>query len=183
MASPPGPPPLEHNEPQGRFSHWSAIVDGKQYTYGGHCGTGGFPILTSVHIFNNVTELCQETPTSGEPPPGFYGASCATIGPNIYHFGGVGSGGNYNTIHQFDTRVLRWNQLTATNTEEAPAAKYNARMLSYHGNLLVISGGKGYSPNKHLPGREYVPDPDQEYEGEGWTNEVHCFHVDSSELY
>ena len=183
MASPPGPPPLEHNEPQGRFWHWSAIVDGKQYTYGGYCGAGGFPTLTAVHIFNNVTELWQETPTSGEPPPGFWLASWASIGPNIYHFGGVESGGYRNTIHQFDTRALRWNQLTATNTEEAPAAKYNAGMISYHDNRLVISGGKGYSPDKHLPGREYVPDPDPEYEGEGWTNELHCFHVDSSELY
>ena len=180
MASPPGPPPLERNEPQGRFFHCSAIVDGKQYTYGGYCGAGGSPTLTTVNIFNNEAELWQETPTSGEPPPGFCLASCATIGPNIYHFGGLGSGGLYNTIHQFDTRILRWNQLTATNTVEAPAAKGGAGMLSYHGNLLVLSGGKIYSPNKHLPGREYVPDPD--HEGEGWTNEVHCFHVDSSEL-
>ena len=182
MASPPGPPPLEHNEPQRRWWHCSAIVDGKQYTYRGHCGAGRFPMRTVVHIFNNVTELWQETETSGEPPPGFVGASWASIGPNIYHFGGVGLGGNYNTIHQFDTRVLRWNQLTATNTEEAPAAKYDAGMLSYHGNLLVISGGKGYPPNKHLPGREYLPDPDAGYEDMGYTNELHCFHVDSSEL-
>ena len=180
MASPPALPPLERNEPQGRYLHCSAIVDGKQYTYGGDCGVGGSPTMTEVNMFDPTTELWQETPTSGEPPPGFCLASCATVGPNIYHFGGIGSGRLHNTIHQFDTRVLRWNQLTATNTEEAPAAKYSAGMLSYHGNLLVISGGKGYSPNKHLPGREYVPDP--ENEGQGWTNEVHCFHVDSSEL-
>ena len=101
MASPPGPPPLEHNEPQGRLWHWSAIVDGKQYTYGGHYGAGGTPTLTTVNIFNNEIEMWQETPTSGEPPPGFMGASCASIGPNIYHFGGNdGSGGYHNTIHQ-----------------------------------------------------------------------------------
>ena len=101
MASPPGPPPLEYNEPQGRLWHWSAIVDGKQYTYGGHYGAGGTPTLTTVNIFNNEIEMWQETPTSGEPPPGFMGASCASIGPNIYHFGGNdGSGGYHNTIHQ-----------------------------------------------------------------------------------
>ena len=64
MASPPGPPPLEYNEPQGRFWHWSAIVDGKQYTYGGHCGAGGSPTLTEVNIFDPTTELWQQTPTS-----------------------------------------------------------------------------------------------------------------------
>ena len=181
MASPPGPPPLERNEPQGRFFHCSAIVDGKQYTYGGYCGAGGSPTLTTVNIFNNEAELWQQTPTSGEPPPGFCLASCATIGPNIYHFSGNdGSGGNYNTIHQFDTTVLRWNPVTATNPKEGPITKYQAGMISYREKLLVISGGYGELTVQSLPGREYVPDP--EYEGQGYTNEVHCFHVDSSEL-
>ena len=180
MASPPGPPPLEHNEPQGRWWHCSAIVDGKQYTYGGHCGAGGSPILTAVHIFNNVTELWQETPTFGEPPPGFVAGSCASIGPNIYHFGGGGPAGYHNTIHQFDTKVLRWKPVTATNPKEGPITKWDAGMISYREKLLVISGGYGELTDQSLPGREYVSDPDRE--GRGNTNEVHCFHVDSSEL-
>ena len=144
MASPPGPPPLEHSEPQGRFWHCSAIVDGKQYTYGGYCGTGGLPTLTTVNIFNNETERWQQTPTSGKTPPGFWLASCASIGLNIYHFGGYDvSGGIYNTIHQFDTRVLRWNPVTATNPKEGPITKYNPGMISYREKLLVISGGYG----------------------------------------
>ena len=181
MASPPGPPPPERNEPQGRYAHWSAIVDGKQYTYGGYCGAGGTPTLTAVHIFNNVTEKWQETPTSGEPPPGFWSPSCASIGPNIYHFGGNdGSGRNHNTIHQFDTRILRWKPVTSTNPKEGPRTKWGAGMISYREKLLVISGGYGELTDQSLPGREYVPDPEDE--GEGCTNEVHCFHVDSSEL-
>ena len=182
MASPPGPPPLEHNEPQGRFWHWSAIVDGKQYTYGGHCGAGGSPTLTEVNIFDPTTEMWQETPTSGEPPPGFVVGSCASIGPNIYHFGGNdGSGRYHNTIHQFHTMVLRWKPVTSTNPKEGPITKLGAGIISYREKLLVISGGYGKLTDQSLPGREYVPDPG--YEGRGWTNEVHCFHVDSSELY
>ena len=173
-------PPLQY-EPQGRFWHCSAIVDGKQYTYGGHCGAGTsppFPI--TVDIFDFVAEKWQQTPTSGEPPPGYCGASCAVIGERLFHFGGVDESGRYyNTIHQFDTRVLRWNPVTTTNSLEAPAAKYNAGMLSYHDNF-VISGGYGYAQDKRLAGRECVPDPI--CEGMGWTNELHCFHVDSSEL-
>ena len=181
MASPPGPPPLEHSEPQGRLWHWSAIVDGKQYTYGGHCGAGGFPTLTKVNIFDPTTEIWQEKPTSGDPPPGFCMASCATIGPNIYHFGGNDRSAKYNTIHQFDTRVLRWYPVTATNPpKEGPINKSEARMISYLEKLLVISGGYGELKDQSLPGREYVPNPNRV--GDGWTNEVHCFHVDSSEL-
>ena len=179
MASPPGPPPLEHNEPQGRWCHCSAIVDGKQYTYGGYCGAGGFPTLTAVHVFNNVTELWQETPTSGEPPPGFMGASCATIGARLFHFGG-GDGTNYhNTIHCLDINSGWWISMPATNLQEAPMLKGGAGMLAYE-NILVVSGGYGDLP-AHPDPEKYVPNP--ENEGEGWTNELHCFHVDSSELY
>ena len=141
---------------------------------------GGVPTLTAVEIFDLKTELWQQTPTLGEQPPGYLGASCAVIGVHLFHFGGRNvSNRYYNTIHQFDTRVLRWNPITATNTAEGPRPKMNAGMI-YIEKRLVISGGYTDLPDQHLPGREYVPNP--EYEGHGWTNEVHCFHVDSSEL-
>ena len=181
MASPPGQCPPLQDKCQRRFQHWSAIIDGKQYTYGGNSGAGGFPTLKTVDIFDLEMELWQQTRTSGEPPLGFISASCAVIGTNIFHFGGYDESGRlYNTIHQFDTSVLRWNPVTATNFQEAPGAKFNTGMLSYHDNFLVISGGYGYPHDKCLPGREYVPNPDCECVG--WTNELHCFHVLSSEL-
>ena len=179
MASPPGHPPSQY-EPAGRYGHCSAIVDNKQYTYGGHCGTGGVPTLTAVEIFDFETELWQQTPTSGDPPPGFNEASCAVIGARLFHFGGTNHSMLYNSIHELDTRALRWNPITAINTQEGPRGKISAGMVSYNEKFLVISGGYTGLPDQHLPGREYVPDPDRE--GRGWTNEVHCFHVDSSEL-
>ena len=57
--------------------------------------------------------------------------------------------------------------------------KFGSAMLVY-ANKLVVSGGCGVLPELSDPDK-YVPDP--EYEGWGHTNEVHCFHVDSSELY
>ena len=179
MASPPGHPPSQY-EPVGRWAHCSAIVNGKQFTYGGHCGAGGVPTLTAVDIFDFETELWQQTPTSGEPPPGYYWASCTVIGAHVFHFGGGNpESGYYNTFHRLDTINLTWSTLPMTNHHEAPMRKGGAGILVY-ANLLVISGGRGILPKQHLPGREYVRDPDDE--GEGWTNEVHCFHVDSSEL-
>ena len=177
MASPPGPPLLEYNEPQGRFFHLSAIVDGKQYTYGGHCGAGGTPTLTAVHVFNNVTELWQETPTSGEPPPGCTGASCATIGARLFHFDGSDGTNYHNTIHCLDINSGWWISMPATNLQEAPMLKCNAGMLVYE-NILIVSGGYGDLP-EHPDPEKYVPDDN---DIQGWTNELHCFHVDSSEL-
>ena len=177
MASPPGHPPSQY-EPVGRLGHCSAIVDGKLYTYGGDFGAGVSPPLSMVEILN--LEKWQQIPSTGETPPGHIYASCAVIGAHIFHFGGMDmSGRYYNTIHQFDTRVLRWNPITATNTQEGPRPKINAGMID-HERHLVISGGYTDLPDQHLPGREYVPNPD--HEGYGWTNELHCFHVDSSEL-
>ena len=178
MASPPGPPPSQH-EPVGGWGHCSAIVDGKQYTYGGNCGAAGFATLTAVDIFDPSTELWQLTPTSGEPPPGFYGASCGVIGPQLFHFGGRDGSNKYNTIHCLNTTDLSWSATTSTHMQEAPMRKFGSAMLE-HANKLVVSGGYGVLPELSDPDK-YVPDPN--HEGEGWTNEVHCFHFDSSELY
>ena len=172
-------PPASQYEPVGRYVHCSAIVDGKQYTYGGDCGAGGVPSLTAVDIFDFETELWQQTPMSGDPPPGYWGASCAVIGAHIFHFGGGNlESGYYNTIHCLDTVNLTWSTLPLTNPQEAPMHKHSAGTLQYT-NILVVAGGYGLLPDHPHPDK-YVPDPDRE--GYGWTNEVHCFHVDSSEL-
>ena len=177
MASPPGPPPSQH-EPVGRWSHCSAIVDGKQYTYGGHFGAGGSPPLSTVEIFNLVTEQWQQMTTTGEMPPGQIGASCAAVATSVYYFGGRDEDNIYNTLHCLEINKLIWRATPAVNPHEAPMLKMNAAMLVY-GNTLIISGGYGVLPQNPNPNK-YIPDPDRK--GEGWTNELHCFHVDSSEL-
>ena len=177
MASPPGHPPSQY-EPAGRCGHCSAIVNGKQYTYEGHCGAGGVPTLTVVDIFDFETELWQQTPMSGDPPPGYWFASCAVIGADLFHFGGSDRSEYYNTIHCLNTTDLSWSALPAFNDQEAPIPVIGATMLSFT-NILVVAGGYGLLPDHPHPDK-YVPDPDRE--GYGWTNEVHCFHVDSSEL-
>ena len=178
MASPPGHPPSQH-EPQGRFDHWSAIVDGKQYTYGGHCEADGLPTLMTVNIFDPTTELWQQTPTFGEPPPGFLGTSCGVIGLQLFHFGGSDGSKAYNTVHILSTTDLSWSATTSTHTQGAPMRKVGSGLLVYANNL-VVSGGYGVLPELSDPDK-YVPNPNREVNG--WTNEVHCFHVDSSELY
>ena len=178
MASPPGPFPPEHYEPQGRLWHCSAIVDGKQYTYGGYCGAGKTPTLTAVDVFDPETQLWQQTPTSGQPPPGFLWGSCAVNGAHLYHFGGYDGSNYYNTIHCLNMEDLSWSAATATHTQGAPMHKSFAGMLGYANNL-VITGGHGVLTELSDPDK-FVPHP--RYEGQGWTNEIHCFQVDSSEL-
>ena len=170
--------PSQQYEPQGRFDHCSAIVDGKQYTYGGHFGAGGSPPLSTVEILALVTETWEQMPTTGETPPGHMGGSCIAVGTYIYHFGGRDKDNFYNTIHCLEISKLIWRATPAVNPHEAPMSKCNAAMLVYE-NTLVISGGAGLLPQNPNPNK-YIPNP--EYEHLGWTNEVHCFHVDLSKL-
>ena len=177
MASPPGrPPPLQ--EPVGRWGHCSAFIDGKHYTYGGDFGVGGSPPLSMVEILDLVTEERQQMPTAGETPPGHMDASCVTVGTYLFHFGGEDKHKYYNTIHCLETSKLTWRATPADNPHKAPVPKSGAGMVVIE-NILIISGGFGYLPDHPNPDK-YVPDP--KYEGRGYTNELHCFHVDSSEL-
>ena len=180
MASPPGPPPLEHSEPQGRLWHCSAIVDGKQYTYGGHFGAGESPPLSTLEMFDLVTEQWQQIQTTGEAPPGHIAASCAAVATYIYHFGGYDLSNYYNSVHCLEISKLMWIAVPLANNQDTPMLKSDAAMLVYSDNLIV-AGGYGLLPEISDPDK-YVSDPDPEYEGRGWTNEVHCFHIDSSEL-
>ena len=177
MASPIIHHPSQH-EPLGRWGHCSVIVDGKQYTYGGDLGADGTPPLSTVEILDLVTEQWQQMPTTGEAPPGYIAASCAAAVNYIYHFGGRDGSNYYNTIYSLEISQLIWRATPAVNPHEAPMLKCGAAMLVY-GNTLVISGGAGVLPQNPNPNK-YIPDP--ENEDEGWTNELHCFHVDSSEL-
>ena len=138
-------PSQQQYEPQGRFGHCSAIVDGKHYTYGGHFGAGGSPPLSTVEILDLVTEKWQQMRTTGEMPPGHMNASCAAVGNSLYHFGGNDGQKYYNSIHCLEISKLTWRAVPFANNQEAPMLKSGARMLE-HANNLVIAGGWGKLP-------------------------------------
>ena len=101
------------------------------------------------------------------------------IGLQLFHFGGSDGSNVYNMIHCLNTTDLSWSATTSTHMQGAPMRKFYSAMLE-HANKLVVSGGFGVLPELSDPDK-YVPDPARD--GNGHTNEVHCFHVDSSELY
>ena len=184
MAANTGQPPSLPYEPVGRWGHISAIVEGRQYTCHGHCGAAtAKPHPRVVEIFQHSMPNWKQKATSGQATPGLLSAACTTIGIHIYVFGGSDDTAYYSTIHRLDTKSLTWTEITTSNPGEAPMAKCNAGMLVMSVSILVIVGGYGMLPHhQHHPNRQYTPDPDPGYEGRGWTNELHCFHVDSSEL-
>ena len=180
MVTAPPSPPDPHYEPKPRWSHCSALVEGKWIAYGGDFGANGGLAgpPTSVDVFDPDREEWTQITTSGTPPSGVHGAACVAVGPLLYHIGGFGEGGYCNTVHCLDTTTKEWRELKLSNPQEAPMKKSRLAGTSY-GNTIVTVGGGGDISTNHHPGVEYTPNP--EYEGEGWTNEVVCYDTEQSE--
>ena len=179
MATAPPSSPDPRYEPEPQYGHCSALVEGKWITYGGFGADRGYADPpTSVDVFDPDREEWTQMTTSGTPPSGVAGAACVAVGPLLYHIGGFGEGGYYNTVHCLDTTTMEWRELQPANPQAAPMKKGALTGISY-GNIIVIVGGGGVLPTNHHPGVEYVPDPKSE--GRGWTNEVICYDTEQSE--
>jgi len=150
----------------------------------GHPGavTTRAPPPTVVEVFQEEFTNWKQKTTSGQPPPGLVYAACIAIDSYIYHFGGYDGTSFYNTMHCLDTKRLIWKEISTSNPGEAPMAKHSTGMTALSPTILVVVAGYGKLPVHHSRDAQYTPNPDPGYEGLGWTNELHCFHVDSSEL-
>ena len=176
MATAPPSPPDPCYEPEPLFWHCSALVEGEWITYGGIGADGGLADpLTSIHPDR---EGWTQMATSGTPPSGVAAAACVAVGSLLYHIGGAGEGGFYNTVHCLDTTTMEWRELQPANPQAAPMKKFGLAGISY-GSIIVTVGGFGELPTNHHPGVEYAPHP--EIEGSGWTNEVVCYDTKQSE--
>ena len=176
------PPSSNHYEPQARYSHCSAFVNGKIFMYGGHIfGHMLTQPPTVVCVFDPATEKWGQITTMGPPPPGFITASCTAIGVHLYIFAGWNRISFFNNIQDLNTANLKWTQLNDANQGEAPMAKFGAAMISYNEKILITIGGYGILPSHRRSGTEYIPS--QNFPLHGWTNELLCFDVNSSELY
>ena len=176
----PGGDPMTYYEPQARHGHWTALIDGKLYTYGGYYPGAPREPPSVVEILDVATELWVQSSTSGPPPPGFFSAACVVMGENCYHFGGRNGVDYFNGIHELDSRTLIWKELKPMNPQEAPMCKCGTGMVSFGERYLVTFAGFGTLPEHPHRGAEYVPYPKRK--GYGWTNELLVFDTSSSKL-
>lgn len=75
--------------------------------------------------------------SSGLPPPGLYGAACASAGHLFYVYGGNDGTRFHKSLHQQDTKTLVWTELS-----RGPMRKDASEMVVY-GDKLVSFGGIG----------------------------------------
>ena len=171
-------------EPDARYSHSMSLVSdtGKWIMYGGYLKDGKYLYVqlnpSVIEEFNVATRRWKQHIINGRPPLAAVGVATASIGCNIYCFGGSNSHGQwFNTLYCLDTMFNTSSQLMPQNGRLSPMAKHRAVMITY-GSMLVIYGGYGPLPSIRYPNVQY--DEHQVYKGLCWTNELVCYDIEQS---
>jgi len=126
--------------------HSSCYIDGKIWIWG---GSAAFPPVKVNHmitldvqsrVWTNVTDFCRGTPPSARSDH-----CSASIGKNIYIFGG--SDGNVTPqgdLHVFNTETMTWSQ---PRTKGIPPSPRSGHVCASIGTKIYIFGGAQWSAN------------------------------------
>ena len=161
-------------EPSPRKGHCSAAIEGKLYVWGGHTEKPpkGKPPST-LHVFDPLLETWDIKSTTGQPPPGVYLGAAASVGHQVFHYGGRVTSTNppsrEDSFHHIYTTTLRWTKLPS-----GEAMKKSGSGMVACGNKLFLFGGAGTptSSGPNQTGAEFIKDKTGE-SAAGWTNELH----------
>ena len=149
-------------EPLPRHSHAAVAVDNKLHMWGGWRGSKekSQEEAHKMEIFAISTELWEQKPTHGTPPPGLYNTAYTVVGSCLFVFGGYDGVSRHNTLFKLDLCTFQWEQVQVSNPSSGPQKKVGCRMVSYGDNQLVVFAG---------------------YTGSAWTDELHVFDLDKGE--
>ena len=146
-------------EPLPRFLHAAVAVDNKLHMWGGSMEKSR-ELRKHVEMFDISTELWEQKPTHGTPPPGLQGTAYTVVGSSLFVFGGSDSVSRHNTLFKLDLHNFQWEQVQVSNPSSGPQRKSGCRMVSYGDNQLVVFAGSTDSV---------------------WTDELHVFDLDKGE--
>ena len=149
-------------EPLPRSNHAAVAVANKLHMRGGCAGSGekSRELTKQVEVFDISTELWEQNPTHGTPPPGLFNAAHTVVGSCLFVFGGFNDVSHHNTLFKLDLRTFQWEQVQASNPSSGPQRRYGCRMVSYGDNHLVVFAGSTSSED---------------------TDELHVFDLDKGE--
>lgn len=156
--------------PSPRWGHFAATVEGKFCVWGGR--TKDFhnemrTLASSIYSFDQFMESWAQNKCSGDPPPGLYDGACTSAGHYLYVYGGYDGAEANSYLHQLDTNLWKWKQLS----NAGPMKKTGCGMVAHNGKL-VLFGGFGAPSGPTQPGAEYITDTSGL---RGWTNELHLY--------
>ena len=139
-------------------------------------------MLTLVVITCLQEWVWQQEHTTGSLPLGVYYCGFTVVGSRVLVFGsGCGHDACYhNSLHELDTTILNWKRLAPNEAEGAPIKKCACGVVAHSiGGVeqLFVFGGYGrLNSASHQTTAEYVTKSHfVRHQGDGWTNEFHCF--------
>ena len=125
-----------------------------------------------IEQFDPYLEVWRQLSTTGTPHPGLASAACASVGDQVYMYGGGGK--RYEgVLSLLSLKTLTWSQLCQ---EAGPMRKSSCGMVSFHGDQLAVIGGYGIPTGPTQHGASFIRHTNAT-DGVGWTNEVHIYNI------
>ena len=149
-------------EPPACVSAFTTTAKGLHYVW-----RGGGPAkeATTIGIFNPTNEEWTLQPTTGTPPPGLWYGGCASIGNDLYCFGGSKGISSYvNDLHKLNLETFQWSKVHSRNDQTNwPMPKNGCGFVAINQKTLCCFGGFNSDS--------------------GWTNEFHLYDVQEGTSY
>ena len=126
-------------------------------------GAGPAEEATTIGIFNPTNEEWTLQPTTGTLPPGLAYGGCASIGNDLYCFGGSDGSSYFNDLHKLNLETFQWSKVHPRNDQTNwPMPKTVCGFVTINQRTLCCFGG----------------DTDSR-----WTNEFHLYDVQEGTSY
>ena len=131
-------------EPLPRSGHAAVAVDNKLHMWGGWAGPKEKPqkLAQNLEVFDISTELWEQKPTRGTPPPGLWDTAYTVVGSCLFVFGGWDGVSRHNSLFKLDLHTFQWEQVRVSNPSRGPQRKNGCGMVSYGDNQLVVFAGR-----------------------------------------
>ena len=127
-------------------------------------GWGPAKEATTIGIFNPTNEEWTLQPTIGTPPPGLEDGGCASIGNDLYCFGGSYRSSRFNDLHKLNLETFQWSKVHPRNDQTNwPMPKTGCGFVTISQRTLCCFGGNTGNS--------------------GWTNEFHLYDVQEGTSY
>ena len=170
-------------EPAARLFHTSFSSNGRLYVRGGrtvHFETGSeddlIKLRSCIEQFDPCREVWLQLKTAGTPHPGLLFTACASVGENVYMYGGRSGKRREAVLSKLNLKTLTWSQLSP-ETAGGPMRKCFCGLIIVHDKLVVILiGGGGFPTGPIQPQATFTRDT-RYSDGRGWSNEIHEFNI------
>ena len=164
-------------EPTARLIHLSITSNDRLYVWGGRTVDfeTGSEDARCIEQFDPCHEVWCQLNTAGTPHPGLSQAACASVGDNVYMYGGHGGKRTEGVLSKLNLKTLTWSQLSPEATAGGPMRKGGCGLIIVHDKLVVI-GGYGFPTGPIQPQATIIRDTEFT-DGRGWSNEIHEFNI------